>query len=94
MIPNRLYVGRSVAAVSIGVVTSADGSRSRDARSMARNKSVSIGFSSGGLGSSNPVKWTAVSPTVGFAYAAGWMLVSLFSAGAIGRVRARNGVAG
>jgi hypothetical protein len=38
--------------------------------------------------------WTAVSPTVGFAYAAGWMLVSLFSAGAIGRVRARNGVAG
>jgi MFS family permease len=38
--------------------------------------------------------WTAVSPTVGFAYAAGWMLVSLLSAGAIGSVRSRNGVAG
>jgi MFS family permease len=38
--------------------------------------------------------WTAVSPTVGFAYAAGWMLVSLLSAGAIGKVRSRNGVAG
>ncbi len=28
--------------------------------------------------------WAAVSPTVAFAYAAGWMLVSLFAAGAIG----------
>jgi MFS family permease len=38
--------------------------------------------------------WTAVSPTVGFIYAAGWMLVSLLGAGAIGGVRSQNGVAG
>jgi MFS family permease len=38
--------------------------------------------------------WTAVSPSVGFAYAAGWMLVSLLGSGAIGRERSRNRVAG
>jgi MFS family permease len=38
--------------------------------------------------------WTAVSPTAGFAYAAGWMLLSLLGAGAIGSGRSRNGVAG
>jgi MFS family permease len=38
--------------------------------------------------------WTAVSPTVGFAYAAAWMLVSLLGASAIDSVRSRNGVAG
>jgi len=27
--------------------------------------------------------WTVVSPTVGFVYAAGWMLVSLLGAGAL-----------
>ena len=38
--------------------------------------------------------WTAVSPTVGFTYAAGWMLASVLGAGAIGAVRSRNDVAG
>jgi hypothetical protein len=38
--------------------------------------------------------WTAVSPTVAFAYAAGWMLVSLLGAGAVGSARSRNGVRG
>lgn len=38
--------------------------------------------------------WTAVSPIVGFAYAAGWMLASLFGASAIEGARSPNGDAG
>jgi hypothetical protein len=38
--------------------------------------------------------WTAVSPTVGFAYAASWMFVSLLGASAIGTERSRQDVAG
>ncbi len=34
--------------------------------------------------------WTAVSPTTGFVYAAGWMLVSLLGAGSIEGLRSRN----
>jgi MFS family permease len=38
--------------------------------------------------------WTVVSPVAGFAYAAGWMLLSLLGAGAIGSARSRNAGAG
>jgi MFS family permease len=38
--------------------------------------------------------WTVVSPTVGFAYAAGWMLVSLLGTGAIEAGRSRSGLGG
>ena len=38
--------------------------------------------------------WAAVSPTVAFAYAAGWMLISLFASGAIGDGRSLNPDAG
>src|SRR6266702_3736060 len=48
-------------ALDIGVLTSAPGSRSRAARSMARNRSVPIGFSRGGLGGRIVVQWAAVS---------------------------------
>ena len=38
--------------------------------------------------------WTAVSPTVGFAYAAGWMLVSLLGTGALAGARSLSDAAG
>jgi MFS family permease len=38
--------------------------------------------------------WTTVSPTVGFAYAAGWVLVSLLGVNAIGPTRSATGAAG
>lgn len=34
--------------------------------------------------------WTAVSPTVGFAYAASWMLASLLGASALDSARSRT----
>src|SRR5204863_418365 len=54
---------RPVAPVSIGVVTCASGSRSCAARMIARNRSVSIGLSSGAFGGYIVSQWTAVSPT-------------------------------